>query len=55
VIRFGPEIVGFFGSVVHKHARLAIAIIAGVALIGWWIWRTRKKNGKANENEPAIS
>ncbi len=27
VIRFGPEIVGFFGSVVHHHARLAIAIV----------------------------
>ena len=55
VIRFGPEIVGFLGSVVHKHARLAIAIIAGVALIGWWIWRTRKRNGKTNVNQAAIS
>ncbi len=51
VIRFGPEIVGFFGNVVHNHARLAIASISAAALIGWWIWRTRKqqaarKNGK---------
>ena len=50
VIRFGPEIVGFFGSVVHNHARLAIAIIAAAALIGWWIWRTRKQNRNRNRN-----
>ena len=48
VIRFGPEIVGFFGSVVHNHARLAIAIIAAAALIGWWIWRMRKQNRNRN-------
>ena len=24
-------------------ARLAIAIVAAAALIGWWIWRIRKK------------
>jgi len=55
VIRFGPQIVGFFGSVVHNHARLAVAIIAAAALIGWWIWRMRKKNGKTNGNQAAIS
>ncbi len=32
VIRFGPEIVGFFGNMVHNHARLAIAIVAAAAL-----------------------
>jgi len=48
VIRFGPEIVGFFGSVVHNHARLAIAIVAAATLIGWWVWRTRKQNGNRN-------
>jgi membrane protein YqaA with SNARE-associated domain len=36
VIRFGPQIIGFFGHMVHDHARLAIAIIAAAALIGWW-------------------
>jgi membrane protein YqaA with SNARE-associated domain len=50
VIRFGPEIVGFFGSVVHNHARLAIAIIAAAALIGWWVWRMRKQNRNRNRN-----
>jgi membrane protein YqaA with SNARE-associated domain len=45
VIRFGPEIVGFVGNMVHNHARLAIAIVAAAALIGWWIWRIRKKTG----------
>jgi membrane protein YqaA with SNARE-associated domain len=45
VIRFGPEIVGFFGSAVHNHLRLTLAIIAVLALAGWWIWWMRKKNG----------
>jgi membrane protein YqaA with SNARE-associated domain len=46
VIRFGPEIVGFFGHMVHDHARLALAIVAAAALIGWWVWRLRKRRGK---------
>jgi len=49
VIRFGPEIVGFFGSVVHNHARLAIAIVAAATLIGWWVWRMRKAGRKADQ------
>jgi len=48
VIRFGPEIVGLFGNVVHNHARLAIAIVAAATLIGWWVWRMRKQNGNRN-------
>jgi membrane protein YqaA with SNARE-associated domain len=52
VIYFGPQIVGFFGSVVHRHARLTIAIVAAMALIGWWIWRMRKKNGRRDRNQP---
>jgi len=47
-IGFGPEIVGFVGNMVHNHARLAIAIVAAAALIGWWIWRVRKKSGKGD-------
>jgi membrane protein YqaA with SNARE-associated domain len=43
VIRFGPQIVGFVGGMVHNHARLAIALIAAAGLIGLWIWRLRKK------------
>jgi membrane protein YqaA with SNARE-associated domain len=50
VIRFGPEIVGFFGNVVHNHARLAIAVIAAAALIGWWIWRLRKKKAARKQS-----
>ena len=42
VIRYGPEIVGFFGGMVHNHWRIVIAVIATGCLVGWWIWRTRK-------------
>ena len=42
VIRFGPQIVGFIGGMVHNHVRLAIAVVAAAALAGWWIWRTRR-------------
>jgi membrane protein YqaA with SNARE-associated domain len=52
VIHYGPEIVGFFGNVVHNHARLAIAIVAGAALIGWWVWRLRKKKANRNGDHP---
>jgi membrane protein YqaA with SNARE-associated domain len=52
VIRFGPEIVEFFGHMVQGHVRLTIAIVAAVALVGWWMWRTRKKNGKRNLDQP---
>ena len=53
VIRFGPEIVGFFGHVLHDHWRLTIAILAAAALIGWWVWKLRKKDGKPAGN-PAV-
>ena len=52
VIRFGPEIVSFVGNVVHNHSRLAIAVLAAATLMGWWIWRMRKKNGKHDGNQP---
>jgi len=52
VIRFGPEIVEFFGHVVARHARLTIAIIAVAGLVGWWVWRLRKKNGNSDGNQP---
>jgi len=49
VVRFGPEIIGFFGHVVERHARLALAIVAAAALIGWWLWRLRKQR-KSNSS-----
>ena len=52
VIHFGPEIVGFFGSAVHNHLRLTLAVIAVLVLAGCWFWWTRKKNGKG-ETAPA--
>jgi membrane protein YqaA with SNARE-associated domain len=42
VIRYGPEIVGFIGGMVHNHWRYVIAAIATACLVGWWIWRMRK-------------
>jgi membrane protein YqaA with SNARE-associated domain len=42
VIRFGPQIVGFLGGMVHHHWRYAIAALATASLLGWWIWRARK-------------
>jgi len=42
VIGFGPQIVGFLDHVVHHHARLAIAVLAAVALIAWWTRRVGK-------------
>jgi membrane protein YqaA with SNARE-associated domain len=47
VIRFGPQIVEFLGHAVHQHLRLTIAILAAAILIGWWIWRVRKRTGSA--------
>jgi uncharacterized membrane protein YdjX (TVP38/TMEM64 family) len=44
VIRYGPQIVGFFGGMVHDHWRIVIAVVATACLVGWWIWRTRKLN-----------
>lgn len=53
VIHYGPEIVGFLGNVVHHHARMAIAVVAGATLIGWWIWRMRKLKSR-NGNQPVV-
>jgi membrane protein YqaA with SNARE-associated domain len=50
VIRFGPGIVDFLGSMMHHHLRTVIAVIAAGALIAWWIWRARKlRSAKNNE------
>jgi membrane protein YqaA with SNARE-associated domain len=46
VIRYGPEIFGFVGGMVHNHLRYLIAIIAVTCLIGWWIWRLRKRRSR---------
>jgi membrane protein YqaA with SNARE-associated domain len=43
VIRYGPQILGFVGGVVHNHLRYLIAIVAVAILIGWWVWRLRKR------------
>ncbi len=55
VIRFGPGIVGFFGSMAHNHLRVVIAVVAAAALIGWWIWRTRKLKSTGNRVRPAAA
>ncbi len=43
VIRYGPQILGFVGGMVHNHLRYVIAAVAAGALIGWWVWRLRKQ------------
>ena len=48
VIRFGPQIVGLLGGVVHHHWRYLVAVLATACLIGWWIWRTRKLKSSRN-------
>jgi len=53
VIHFGPEIVGFFGGMVHNHLRTVIAVVAGAALIAWWAWRTRKLKSAKNNQQAA--
>ena len=53
VIRFGPQIVGFIGGMVHNHLRIVIALIASGALIGWWVWRVRKLKSAKNNGQLA--
>ena len=53
VIHYGPQIVGFFGQMIHGHVRLTIAIIAVATLIGWWIWRMRKLKSR-NGNQAGV-
>jgi len=52
VIRYGPQILGFVGGMVHNHLRLAIALIASAALIGWWVWRLRKRRSRRRTERP---
>ncbi len=51
VIRYGPEILGFIGGVFHNHLRMTIAIVAAGILIGWWIWRLRKRRSRVNPTQ----
>lgn len=53
VIRFGPEIAGFIGGMVHQHWRYVIAAVAAAALIGWWIWRLRKRRSSRKATQLA--
>ncbi len=43
VIRYGPQILGLVGGMVHHHLRYLIAALAFLALVGWWVWRLRAK------------
>ncbi len=52
VIRYGPQILGFVGGMVHNHLRLLIAIVAAGILIGWWTVRLRKRR---RNSRPAAS
>ncbi len=51
VIRFGPQIVDFLGTMMHHHLRSVIAVIAVGVLLGWWIWRVRKLKSARNNRQ----
>jgi len=53
VVRYGPEILGLIGGVVHHHLRYLIAAVAAAALAGWWIWRMRKLRAGRSSSELA--
>ncbi|HKD85944.1 MAG TPA: VTT domain-containing protein [Terriglobales bacterium] len=53
VIRYGPQIIGFAGGLIHHHIRYVIASVAAAALIGWWIWRLRAKRSSRRSVSPA--
>jgi membrane protein YqaA with SNARE-associated domain len=55
VIRYGPQILGFVGGMVHHHLRYLIAVIAVTILIGWWVWRLRKKRRSFRNSQVSAS
>ena len=46
VIRYGPQIIGFAGGMIHHHIRYVIAALAAAILIGWWAWRLRDRRAR---------
>jgi len=46
VIRYGPQILDFAGGIIHHHLRYLIAVAASACLIGWWVWRLRKRRAR---------
>ena len=56
VIRYGPQILGLMGGMVHHHLRSLIAGVAVAILIGWWAWRLRKKrSSRKAKPEPGVA
>jgi membrane protein YqaA with SNARE-associated domain len=53
LIRFGPQTVVFIAGLVHSHARVVLAVLAALALLGWWLWRLRKRNGRTGVRREA--
>lgn len=53
VIRYGPQIIGFAGGILHHHIRYVIAALAAAGLIGWWVWRLKAKRVRRNSQSPA--
>lgn len=51
VIHYGPQIFDFIGTAFHHHLRYTIAAIAGLALLGWWIARLRKRRSRRAKEE----
>lgn len=50
VIRYGPQILGFIGGVFHHHLRFAIAVLASAILVGWWVWRLRRRRSRRSND-----
>lgn len=53
VIRYGPQILDVAGTVFHHHLRYAIAVLAAASLLGWWIWRLRKRRSNNRSEQLA--
>src|SRR5215831_10612429 len=51
-IEFGPQVVHLVGEMAKQHLGWVLGAIAGVLLLGWLIWRTRKRR-KTLSNQPS--
>jgi membrane protein YqaA with SNARE-associated domain len=56
VIRYGPQILGLAGGIIHHHLRYLIAVVAAACLIGWWVWRLcKRRSSRKTKQEPEVA